>query len=269
MEYFFSLIVDFNNSILTYNDSNPYANEEKLSLHKNDKFKIISDSEEINELLNSDDLNPESEKKRLRNLNGDSNGNSDDIALNIENVKLCFMISEKSDIDLNTEIINSKNKSEIVLSFIKDSISALLFLFDNQLIHFDFKIENFIMNRNPNVIKIIDFATLLPFDKEKRKVFHKVKFVTTVISSNYSELIIIRNLRPIFKFAQFVNPDYDWCALFSEINRLLSFLKFDLSDNYLAIYNILENIHNKKPEEFNMEEFKKQITEIRNLHKLL
>jgi serine/threonine protein kinase len=277
MEYFFSLIVDFNDSILTYN-INPYSDASKdelelykLELYKNEKFKIISDSREINELLSLDDVSYESGKKRLRISNGetdvDLDGKSDDIALNIENVKLCFMVSEKNDIDLNTEIIYSKNKSEIVLAFIKDSISALLFLFDNQLIHFDFKIENFIMNRNPIVIKFIDFATLLPFNKVKRNIFYKVKFVTTVISSNYSELI--NKHRPIFDFAKFVNPDYDWCALFSEIYRLLSILKFQLYDNYLAIYKILKSIQAKKPELFNMEVFKTQIESIRTIHRLL
>jgi serine/threonine protein kinase len=266
MKYHYSLLVDCDNIVETYNNTyNNTFDDNKMILHKNQKYNVISD-DNLSILDDDNASDAASSDKRRRDS---------DVMITQEEINglhLCFIISEKNDVGLFDEIINVMNNPELFMLliklFMKNAIGALLFLYDHQLIHFDLKIENYITDKNDNAItniKLIDFATLLPFDKEKRKILDKIKFVTTTFAEKYNEL----KGDSIFSMVQIINPDYDWCSLYLEIKRLLSYTTVSFNDRYQEIYSILQAINDKPYGSYDPIDFNIQITQIRVLHQQL
>jgi serine/threonine protein kinase len=79
---------------------------------------------------------------------------------------LLYMVFEKCDNDLHTEINGKKNITiETKIEWIKQLMSALIYLHKNKIIHRDLKPQNVLLSKN-NQLKIIDFGFSRYFESE-------------------------------------------------------------------------------------------------------
>jgi hypothetical protein len=208
----------------------------------------------------------------------------------IKNMKLSIIFSEKNKMDSYNFFNEYLDKNVtiphiLIIRFLRDMVEALLFLYDNKLIHFDLKLANITVDyKNDDYsdikFKLIDFGSLFnseikddkPIKYHATTYFYELKNYKDIDIPSTQNASKLENNSDSFMLQ--IKQNYDWCTLFYIINEIM--IKKDLyyfssaSNNYkkLAqqIFNIMKEIYENKFDERN---FIFWIRQIRELNKKL